>query len=104
MKNKILLAIIALVIIVGGILGYSYYANDAFKSDKEIFLSYLTEEDSTNLTDKMQQYLDKRETKSYTNKGNATLTIDGAANDQSIQLLNNAKITFDGKMNKPEKI
>lgn len=47
MKKKKVLIIIAVIIalLVGGIV-YAYFATDLFKTDKEIFLSYLGKEET----------------------------------------------------------
>lgn len=102
MKKKIIIAVIILIVLLGGGFAYAYFGTDAFKSDKEIFFSYLTEnkdKQSKEIAQKLEEYLDKKENKTYTNKGKVSLNISGA-DDESLEMLNNSKITFEGKINK----
>lgn len=102
MQKKIIIAIIILIVLLGGGFAYAYFGTDAFKSDKEIFFSYLTEnkdKKSKEITQKLEEYLDKKENQRYTNKGKVSLNVSGAS-DESTEMLNNSKITFEGKTNK----
>ncbi len=102
MQKKIIIAVIILIVLLGGGFAYAYFGTDAFKSDKEIFFSYLTEnkdKQSKEIAQKLEEYLDKKENKAYTNKGKVSLNISGA-DDESLEMLNNSKITFEGKINK----
>ena len=74
MKKKILLAILIVVILLGVGGAYAYFATDAFKSNKELFLSYLFD----GLKDeKLEEYIKKQENESYTNNGKIEITAKG---------------------------
>ena len=101
MRKKIILALIIVVILLGGGFAYAYFGTDAFKSNKDIFFSYLTEnkdKQSVEIADKLEKYLEKKENTGYTNKGKMSLNIKGADNE-SLDMLNNSKVTFEGKIN-----
>lgn len=96
MKKKILFLVILLIILLicGGV--YAFYATDLFKTEKEMFFSYLTNENiETNLnSEKLLEYYEKQDNTPYESKGEisfSTSEYDGSNG------LNEAKITFNGK-------
>lgn len=104
MKKKILLAILIIVVLLGVGVTYAYFATDTFKSNKEMFFSYL----SDGLKNKeLEEYIKKQEKESYTNKGNIKISASGEDNElnaDTTQMLNNGKITFEGKVNNGKKL
>ena len=104
MKKKILLAILIVVILLGVGGAYAYFATDAFKSNKELFLSYLFD----GLKDeKLEEYIKKQENESYTNNGKIEITAKGEddrLDEETLQMLNNSKITLEGKIDNAKKL
>ena len=80
MKKKILLAILIVVILLGIGGTYAYFATDVFKTNKELFFSYITKNDMLkNIGDeKLTEYINKQEEKSYTNKGQISIQANGS--------------------------
>ncbi len=99
MKKKILLAIILVVLLLGFGAAYAYFGTDIFKTDKQIFLSYIFKENTNNI---LSKYIGKQQNTPYTNNGNITVDVSGV-NDESIDVLNNLKIALNGKTNKNQK-
>mgnify|MGYP004527567405 CR=1 FL=1 len=104
MKKKILLAVIIVIILISAGGAYAYFATDAFKSNKEMFLSYLFD----GLKDeKLEEYIKKQENESYTNKGTIEITSSGEDDEldkDTAQMLNNSKITIEGKIDNAKKL
>ena len=105
MKKKILLIVLIVIILLGVGGAYAYFATNAFKSDKEMFFEYLSQD----LKDeKILEYVKKQEENAYTNKGEASIKINGENNlartEETIQMLNNSKITFEGKVDNSQKL
>ena len=111
MKKKILLAILIVVILLGIGGTYAYFATDVFKTNKELFFSYITKNDMLkNIGDeKLTEYINKQEEKSYTNKGQISIQANGSngfgtLDESDIETLNNSKISFEGKTNNEKKL
>ena len=106
MKKKILLGVLIVLILLGIGGAYAYFETDAFKSEKEMFFEYL----STNIeNEKMLEYVKKQENTPYTNKGEMSIKSQGEnsltrAEDETVQMLNNSKITFEGKVDNNKKL
>ena len=104
MKKKLLILILILCIALGGV-GYAYYITRDNMSNKELFIYYLTRKEETNeKVEKIKQYSKKKMESSYKTKGKVELNVSGEEDDESIQSLNNSKITFEGKINPTEKM
>lgn len=106
MKKKILLVLLILVVLLGIVGVYAYFATDAFKSNKDIFFSYIIN-DTQN--EKLEEYMKKIESTPYTNKGETSIKVNGSnasssIEDETIQMLNNSKITFEGKTDNSKKL
>ena len=106
MKKKILLVLLILVVLLGIVGAYAYFATDAFKSNKDIFFSYIIN-DTQN--EKLEEYMKKIESTPYTNKGETSIKVNGnnassSIEDETIQMLNNSKITFEGKTDNSKKL
>ena len=56
MKKKILLVVVLVVLLLGVGAAYAYFETDFFKTEKEIFLSYLLNDEMTTDEEKMAQY------------------------------------------------
>ncbi len=107
MKKKIALTLLIVVILlgIGGV--YAYFATNAFKTDKELFLSYMTSDWLSDLKDEnLKEYIKKQENNAYTNKGIIALEVqdDGSISDETLQMIKNSKITFEGKTDNSKKI
>lgn len=106
MKKKILLGVLIVLILLGIGGAYAYFATDAFKSEKEMFFEYLL----TNVEDeKVLEYVKKQESTPYTDKGEISIKSQGEnslarAEDETVQMLNNSKITFEGKVDNNKKL
>lgn len=109
MKKKILLAVLIIVILLGAGFAYAYFAKDSFKTEKEMFFSYILKNDILEkLQDKkLTEYLQKQQNTAYTNKGEITLGYTGdetSTDDESLAMLDNSKITFEGKTDANKKL
>lgn len=106
MKKKILLGVLIVLILLGIGGAYAYFATDAFKSEKEMFFEYLL----TNVEDeKVLEYVKKQGSTPYTDKGEISIKSQGEnslarAEDETVQMLNNSKITFEGKVDNNKKL
>ena len=109
MKKKILLVLIIIVILVGAGFAYAYYATDAFKTEKEMFFSYiLTDDVWTNFkNEELTEFMKKQQTTPFTIKGEIGANVSGngmMTEGQSLEMLNKSKITFDGKSDVNKKL
>ena len=110
MKKKILLALLVIIILLGIGGAYAYFATDAFKSDKEMFFSYISSEICSNLKDeKLEEYIKKQETTAYTNKGDVSINVSGdnsltSTVNGALQTLKDGKITLEGKTDNSRKM
>jgi hypothetical protein len=107
MKKKIALTLLIVVILlgIGGV--YAYFATNAFKTDKELFFSYMTSDWLSDLKDEnLKEYIKKQENNAYTNKGSIALEVqdDGSISDETLQMIKNNKVTFEGKTDNSKKI
>jgi len=109
MKNKnskkiIGIAIVLVIILISTLsLAYVYFATNIFKSDKEMFFSYLSQmlnvEDLNNKA--LLEYVDKKETRPYTNEGSFSVNVSGSSNvNLDTRSLNNTRINFSGQIDK----
>lgn len=110
MKKKILLAVLITLVLLGVGGTYAYFATDAFKSNKEMFFSYISSDICSNLKDDdLAEYIKKQENTPYTNKGDISVNVNGensltATEDETIQMLNNSKMSFEGKTDNNKKL
>lgn len=107
MKKKIALTLLIVVILlgIGGV--YAYFATNVFKTDKELFFSYMTSDWLSDLKDEnLKEYIKKQENNAYTNKGSIALEVqdEGSISDETLQMIKNSKITFEGKTDNSKKI
>lgn len=106
MKKKIILVVVLIVLLLGAGVAYAYFATDAFKTDKDIFLSYLMDENMWKQQPedkKLVEYFEKKENTAYTNEGKATLNIEGIE-DEGIDILNGSSLKFRGSVNQEQKL
>lgn len=106
MKKKILLAVLVVLILLGIGGAYAYFATDAFKTEKELFFTYLSDDAKD---EKLLEYVKKQAETAYTNKGEVSIKVNGENNlarkeDETVQMLNNSKITFEGKTDNSKKL
>ena len=107
MKKKIALTLLIVVILlgIGGV--YAYFATNVFKTDKELFFSYMTSDWLSDLKDEnLKEYIKKQENNAYTNKGSIALEVqdEGSISNETLQMIKNSKITFEGKTDNSKKI
>ena len=99
MKKKILLFVLLVGILLGAGIAYAYFATDAFKTEKEIFFSYLLKDDPEEVKEidnKFFEYLAKKETTPYENDGEATITVN--SDDMTTTGgINSVTVDFEGK-------
>lgn len=103
MKKKILLVVVLVVLLLGAGVAYAYFETDFFKTEKEIFLSYLLDDKMTADEEKMAQYFEKKESTSHTYSGEVGMTVNGMENE-GIDMLNGSNITFEGATNPSQKL
>lgn len=109
MKKKILLAVLVIAILLGAGFAYAYFATDTFRTEKEVFFSYILEDKMFEKLkhEKIVEYTEKQQNIPFTNKGKMTLTISGdmaSADQEGLAMLNNSKISFEGKTDINKKI
>ena len=104
MKKKLLLLILILCIALCGV-GSAYYVTRENKSNKDLFMYYITKsEASSEYLEILEKYNKKKEETAYKTKGKIDVKLSGLENDENIQMLNDNKITFEGKVNPIEKM
>ena len=103
MKKKILLAVLLIVLLLGAGIAYAYFETDFFKSEKEIFLSYLLNDKMTAEEEKIAQYFEKKESTAHTYQGKAGITAEGM-DVENIEMLNGSNITFEGATNPTQEL
>ena len=99
---KALMIIIAL--LAGGIV-YAYFATDLFKTDKEIFLSYLGKEETwENFSSEkeLDQYFEKMSNTPFKQNGEISLKVEGD-DESSLENINNSTIKLEGKVDNKRK-
>lgn len=96
MKKKIVLLVILIILLLAGGIVYAYYATDWFKTDKEMFFSYLIEKEAVTEfnEEKLIEYYEKQANTPYSSKGEISFST--SEYDESYGL-NEAKIGFEGK-------
>lgn len=106
MKKKIILVVLLIVLLLGAGVAYAYFATDAFKTDRDIFFSYLLDEKIFELEpeeQKLAEYLKKKENVAYSNEGKASLNIK-SKDDETLDVLNGSSLIFKGNTNKEQKL
>ena len=93
----LIILLVLIILVVGGLL--VYFTTDVFRGNKELFFKYMTQisdnEDGF-IENNVKQYYEKKNTNSYTNEGNFTVS----ATDPTltnIDNLNNFNISFSGQ-------
>ena len=108
MKKKILLLVLLVVILLGAGVAYAYFATDAFKTEKEIFFTYLFAEDTEQakeMDNKLTEYLNKKETTPYSNAGEATMTMDSDDTTyNTTEGIENVTVDFEGNTDVAKKL
>ena len=108
MKKKILLLILTLILLIGVGVAYAYFETDAFKTEKQLFFSYMMSDEMLKCfeNEKIEEYMQKQQTVPFSNQGEITLKAQGQEfeTDQNIEMLNNSKISFEGKTNIDKKM
>lgn len=108
MKKKILLLILTLILLIGVGVAYAYFETDAFKTEKQLFFSYMMSDEMWKCfeNEKIEEYMQKQQTVPFSNQGEITLKAQGKEleSDQNIEMLNNSKISFEGKTNIDKKM
>ena len=109
MKKKILLAILTILIFIGVGVGYTYYTTDIFKTEKEMFFTYILEDNILNKFEdkRMIQYAEKQKNTPFKNEGEISLNFDAGEeiiDKETKYMLNNSKITIEGKCDLKQKL
>lgn len=99
-KIIIIIAIILLVLLCGGIT-FAYFFTDIFKSDKEMFFKYISE--NTEILDilkdeELEKYRDKQQNSSYTSNGSITINNVniGDLDENTKNIFSGSSISFTG--------
>lgn len=102
MKKKIIIITILIIVVLLGGIAYAYFATDLFKTDKEMFFSYITEEklETEFNSEKLIEYYEKQETTPYESDGKISIDTTGT---EELEGMNGTTITFEGKTNNPQK-
>lgn len=113
MKNKKIIVIpiivvIAIILIVGGVFAYLYFATDTFKSNKEMFVKYFSEnQEIANIfnIDELKNISNRQKTEKYTTSGSIKTTVDYTdTQDQELSnAIQNTSITFLGNVDNQNK-
>lgn len=108
MKKKSLLLILTLILLIGVGVAYAYFETDAFKTEKQLFFSYMMSDEMWKCfeDEKIEEYMQKQQTVPFSNQGEITFQAQGQEleSDQNIEMLNNSKISFEGKTNIDKKM
>lgn len=93
-NSKVVFIIIIIVIILILLMGiaYAYFATDIFKSNKELFLQYITqmgdkEEGFIELS--LKQYFDKQKTTPFLDEGSLSVNITASNHQEQFNNTNN---------------
>ena len=102
MKKKIIIITILIIVVLLGGIAYAYFATDLFKTDKEMFFSYITEEklETEFNSEKLIEYYEKQETTPYESDGKISIDTTGT---EELEGMNGTTITFEGKTNNSQK-
>lgn len=107
-KYKVLMVVIiilAIILIAGGVFAYLYFGTDTFKSNKELFVKYIAQND--NIIKKFESkelntYAERQRNNPYSIEGNikTNAALAGISNQKTITDLQNCSITFIGNIDK----
>lgn len=94
---KIAIIVLLVILVIGGILlAYLYLGTDTLRTNKQLFLKYLTEDKQLGEmleADQLTGYIEKLQTTAHTNGGSIQANFDGSEYDS---IISNAKIVFSG--------
>ena len=104
-KKIILISIIVLIVLIliaGGAFAYTYFFTDAFLSNQEKFMKYISE-DTKEIgeffnEENIESYFSKKKNEAYTSNGEVSFELSGGDEDsqQALQILNNFKLSLAG--------
>lgn len=101
-RTILIVAIVLVVILIIGIgFAYAYVATDIFRSDKELFLKYITQtadEKKGFINSDVTQYFKKKKDTPYETNGKISFNIESSTDQDSIENTNNCNITIKGKV------
>ena len=113
MKKVIKVLIIVLIILmlaIGGVFAYLYFATDTFRTDKQMFLKYALESKDfiyNQLKDEdLDNYKSKLKNTPYENNGKISISYDTESSNKTneMKLAENSNIVISGKVDKTNKI
>ena len=113
MKKVIIVLIIVLIILmlsIGGVFAYLYFATDIFRTDKQMFLKYVSESKDfiyNQLKDEdLDNYKKKLQNTPYENNGKISISYDTENSNKTneMKLAENSNIVISGKVDKTNKI
>lgn len=99
-KLIIMLMISIIILIICSGVAYLYFATDLFKTNKQLFIKYVTQmldEEKGFLDSDLVQYIGKKGNTPYSNNGKFFASIEGP-NDDKFKYTNNMDIKFSGKV------
>lgn len=106
MKTKVIgraiTIIFVLILILGGVFAYAYFATDLFKTNEELFFKYLGQVVDTQdgfIDSKLTEYSNKKITGKYEDSGKFSANIDVSGMDSDmLQTINDFNIEYSGKV------
>ena len=113
MKSVIKISIIVLIILIFAIVGafaYLYFGTDIFKTDKQMFLKYVSESKDFIYNqlkdDDLDAYKKKLQNTPYENNGKISISYDTESSNKTneMKLAENSNIAISGKVDKTNKI
>lgn len=102
-KNKkviVIAIIVVILLIISSGFAYAYLATDFLKSDKQLFIKYISQAlDSDNgiIENELTQYIEKKKNTPYANNGTFSVNIEGPE-EEKVKHTNNMNVTFSGNV------
>ena len=94
--------LLVLIIILGGVFAYLYFATDVFKTNQELFFKYLGQlvaSEEGFVEDNLTAYFEKKRTGKYEDNGNFYVDIDmSGVDDDMLATVNDFNIEYSGKI------
>jgi hypothetical protein len=102
-SSKIILIIIILLVILISLVGvtYAYFATDIFKSNKDLFLKYITQMGDNNdgfIEPQLNEYFEKQKNTPYSDDGTISINITDSDNKEQYKNTNNMNVTYTGQV------
>lgn len=96
----ILIIIVLMIILLGGI-AFAYFVTDIFRSEKDLFLKYITQIGDSEkgfIDNQLKEYFEKRKNTPYNDEGKFFVNITSSTNQEQFENVNNFNISFSGQI------